>query len=147
MTKFEFKYEWLVSGNDAPEYRETMAMLELHVGNVNLMKNQDIWSKTIRESVLVSAYPLAIWLASSWWRLNWESLPKGARPSVEWRMAHELGTADHGFVWPQIIFASDCEAMQVWALPMDNGENQSVRYLKGIDSPTCIALSDHYRCD
>ena len=145
MTEFEFRCEWLVSGNDAPEYRQTMAMLELHVDKMNLMKNQDIWSKTIRESVLVSAYPLAMWLSSSWWRLIWEPLPKGPSPSVDWRMAHELGAADHGFVWPQIIFASDGEAMQVWALPMDEGEDQSVRYLNGIDSPAYIKLSDFKR--
>jgi len=64
MTKFKLTYEWLVAGNDAPEYNQTMAMIALHVGNVNLMKNQDIWSRTIRESALVSAYPLAVWLAS-----------------------------------------------------------------------------------
>lgn len=83
MTKFKFTYDWMVAGNDAPKYRQTMAMLQLHVDNVNLMKNQDIWSKTIRESVLVSAYPVAMWLASSWWRLIWEPLPKGFRPSVD----------------------------------------------------------------
>ena len=75
MTEFKFVHNWLTAGNDAQEYRDTMARLELHVANVNLMKNEDIWSRTITEPVLVSAYPLAMWLASSWWRLNWEPLP------------------------------------------------------------------------
>ncbi|MBI5589126.1 MAG: hypothetical protein HY881_01455 [Deltaproteobacteria bacterium] len=146
MTKFKFIYDWLVAGNDAPEYHQTMAMLALHVGDVNLMKNQDIWSRTIRESVLVSAYPLAMWLTSSWWRLNWEPLPAhGVRPSVDWRMAHELGAANHGFVWPQIIFASDCEAMQVWAVASSANDNQSVRYLNGLDIPASITLPDFQR--
>ncbi len=146
MTKFKFIYDWLVAGNDAPEYHQTMAMLELHVGNVNLMKNQDIWSRTIRESVLVSAYPLAVWLASSWWRLNWEPLPAhGVRPSVDWRMAHELGAANHGFVWPQIIFASDREVMQVWAVLLSDNDNQSVRYLNGLEKPASTTLTDFQR--
>ncbi|OQX17060.1 MAG: hypothetical protein BWK80_39755, partial [Desulfobacteraceae bacterium IS3] len=143
MVKFKFIYDWRVAGNDAPEFRNTMADLALHVGNVNLMKNEDIWSRTIRESVLVSAYPLAIWLASSWWRLNWEPLPApGFVPSVDWRMAHEPGAADHGFVWPRIIFASDCERMQIWAAPSGENENQSVRYLNGLDKPAFITLAD-----
>jgi hypothetical protein len=113
-----------------------MSDLALHVGNVNLLKNEDIWSRTIQESVLVSSYPLAMWLASSWWRLNWEPLParrRGDGPSVDWRMAHELGAANHGFVWPQIIFASDCEVMQVWAVPSGINDNQSVRYLNELE--------------
>lgn len=60
MAELKFVYDWMSAGNDSPEYRQTMAMLALHYGNINLMKNQDIWSRTIRESVLVSAYPLAM---------------------------------------------------------------------------------------
>lgn len=143
MNKFKFAYDWRTAGNDAPEYLHTMADLALHVNSVNLMRNEDIWSKTVRKSVLVSAYPLAIWLAFSWWRLNWEPLP--ARPSVDWRMAHEMGASGHGFVWPRIIFASDCEMMQIWAAPSNENENQSVRYLNGLETPAFITLADFQR--
>jgi Zn-dependent peptidase ImmA (M78 family) len=146
MTRLNFVYDWQVAGNDAPEYRQTMAALQLHVGTLNLMRNQDIWSRTIQESVLVSAYPLAMWLASSWWRLHWEPLPAhGVPPSVDWRMAHEMGAANYGFVWPQIVFASDSEVMQVWAVPLRAGDGQSVRYLDGLDMPASIALPDFQR--
>lgn len=138
--------DWLVSGNDSPEYRQTMAMLELHVGNTNLMKNQDIWSTTIHEFALLSAYPLALWLASSWWRLHWEPLPaRGVHPTVDWRIAHELGAANHGFVWPQVIFASDREVMQVWAVPSIADNNQSVKYLNGFEIPENITLPSFQR--
>lgn len=148
MNKLKFIHEWAAAGNDAPEYRDTMAMLALHVDHVNLMKNEDIWSKSIRESVLMSAYPLAMWLASSWWRLNREPLPAvhGARPSIDWRMAHELGAANHGFVWPRIIFASDGEAMQVWANASNTDDQQSVIYLNGLDKPASIPLTEFQRC-
>lgn len=143
MRKFKFVHEWRCSGNDAPEYFHTMAELALHIGNVNVMQNEDIWSRTIRESVLVSAYPLALWLASSWWRLNWEPLPRrGVRPTLDWRVAHELGAANHGFVWPQILFASDSEVMQVWAVATSANDNQSVRYLNGLDVPASIPIED-----
>lgn len=141
MDNFKFKYDWIDAGTDEPKYRQTMALLELHIGNVNLLKNHDIWSKTIHEFVLVSAYPLAVWLASSWWRLNWEPLP-AIYPSMDWRMAHELGAANHGFVWPQIVFASDREVMQAWAMPLNGNDNQSVRYLNGLEIPASIPLTD-----
>ena len=146
MTKFAFTHEWLAAGNDAPEFLHTTANLALHVGDVNLMQNEDSWSKTIRESVLVSAYPVAMWLASSWWRLNWEPRPaQGVRPAVDWRMAHELGASNHGFVWPQIIFASDGEVMQVWSVASSANGRQSVRYLNGLETPISIALADFRR--
>lgn len=146
MTNFKFTHSWRAAGNDAPEFINTTAMLALHVGKVNLMQNEDIWSKTICEDVLVSAYPLAMWLASSWWRLNWEPLPAHrVRPAVDWRMAHEMGAANHGFVWPQIIFASDSEVMQIWAVASNANSQQSVRYLNGLNMPSCITLTDFQR--
>ena len=67
------------------------------------------------------------------------------QPSVHWRMAHELGAADHGFVWPQIIFASDSEMMQIWAAVENGDDNQSVRYLSGLATPAFIRLVDFQR--
>ena len=144
MTDFEFAAEWCAAGNDAPEYYHTMARLALRVGNVNLMKNEDIWSRTIQKSVLVSAYPLAMWLASSWWRLNWEPLPAHS-PSLDWRMTHEMGAANEGYVWPQIIFASDWEAVKIWTPPSADDENQSVKYLNGLAAPASIGLNGFQR--
>ena len=141
MTNFEFLQEWLTVGNDKLEYRETMARLSLYVGNVNLMRNEDIWSRTIQDSVLISTYPLAIWLASSWWRLNWEPLPP-QKPCTDWRMAHELNTANHGFIWPRIIFATDSEVINIWAIPACENNNQSVKYLNGLTIPTSISLTE-----
>ncbi|MCP4402968.1 MAG: hypothetical protein GY801_37400 [bacterium] len=60
-------------------------------------------------------------------------------------MAHELGAADRGFVWPQIIFASDCDMMQVWAGLLNDNDNQSVRYLNGLETPAFITLADFQR--
>lgn len=134
---FQFKLDWLDSGNDAPEYKKTMAMLELSINGTKLTQHEDIWSQSIRDAVLVSAYPLAMWLASSWWRLFYEPLPgHNTKPTNNWRMNHELGAANHGFVWPQLVFASDYESMQVWALPSKASPNQSVRYLNGISDST-----------
>lgn len=140
MTGLKFALDWL-EPPDGAGHPNTMANLALHVGTINLMQNEDIWSRTVKESVLVSAYPLAMWLASSWWRLNWEPCPP-TRPDVDWRMAHEMGAANEGFVWPKILFASDLDVMQVWAEPSKAASQQSVRYLNGLDSPVSIRLQD-----
>lgn len=146
MTTFKLTHDWTAAGYDKPEIFHTMANLALHIGDVNLMQNEDIWAKTIRDSVLVSAYPLAMWLASSWWRLNFEPLPAhGVAPSIDWRMAHEMGAANHGFVWPKTLFASDCEVMQIWATPSNATPQQSVRYLNGLNTSASIKLTDFQR--
>jgi len=149
MTLFKFTHDWVAAGDDEPEILHTMTNLALHIDNINLMQNEDIWAKTIRESVLVSAYPLAMWLASSWWRLNFEILPPHVReqsPLIDWRMAHEMGAANHGFVWPTVIFASDGEVMKVWAKPSNGNIQQSVRYLNGLTQPISIQLAEFQKC-
>lgn len=121
-----------------PEVAATAALLSLTVDNVTLTRNQDIWAKTVRDNVFLSAYPLAMWFASSWWRLNHEPLPT-QQPGLDWRMAHELGAANHGFVWPRVVFIPDGEAIHVWAGPSVSAE-QSVQYLQGLDAPRMVPL-------
>lgn len=145
VTDFRFAYDWLSAGGGDPAFRETTAQLSLYVGNTCLTRNEDIWSKTVRDSVLVSAYPLAMWLASSWWRLNWEPLPKhGTRPTLDWRIAHEMGAANHGFVWPRILFASDGEFVSIWAEAAST-KGQSVSYLAGLDGQG-VHLDEFQQC-
>ena len=133
MKKLTLNFDWLPSGNNSPEIQQTMGMFGLQAGEVNLTENQDIWSQKICPTVLVSAYPLASWMASSWWRLLFEPLPARSKPSVDWRMAHELTASNQGFIWPRVIFASDTKSMQIWATSSDPANKQSVRYINGLD--------------
>jgi hypothetical protein len=130
MARLEFAAEWQSTGSGSAEQREASAFLTVRVGDAVVTRNEDVWSKTVRDSVLVSTYPLAMWLASSWWRLNWEPLPKqGMRPDAHWRMAHEMGAANEGYVWPHVVFASDNEMMQIWSTVPEPTHEQSVRYM------------------
>jgi len=132
---------WQTVEDPDPVLRESTGWLEIRVGGTALTRNEDVWSRTVRDSVLVSGWPLAMWLAHYWWRLNYEPLPYNNQlPAPDWRMAHELGAADHGYVWPRILFASDGEVVQVWAesLPMPG---QSVQYLAGLDGPQSVPLT------
>lgn len=120
-----------------------MCRLELKVGKHTLTQNEDIFSQTVSDSVLVSAFPLAHWFAASWWRLLSEPLPsRDSHPPSDFRMAHEIAAAGAGYVWPQALFATDREVMQVWAVPSRENEGQSVRYLNGLVSPASVSLTE-----
>ena len=118
-----------------------MGMFEFKVGEISLTRNEDTWSQTIRDTVLVSAYPLAAWMVFSWWRLLYEPLPPaGTSPSVSWRMSHEITAANQGFIWPRVILASDTELMQIWSTISSAVDQQSVRYINSLDQPLSINL-------
>jgi hypothetical protein len=143
MNHFQLSHQWTMAQTAELEELHTMCRLELKVGKHTLTQNEDIFSQTISDSVLVSAFPLAHWLASSWWRLLSEPLPsKASCPSSGFRMAHEIAAAGNGYVWPQIVFATDREVMQVWGLPSREGECQSVRYLNGLSTPVALSMAE-----
>lgn len=131
--------KWMSSASGEPEVTATAALFDMYVDNICLTRNQDIWAETVRDNVFVSAYPLAMWFASSWWRLNHEPLPT-KQPDHDWRVAHELGAANHGFVWPRVIFIPDGEAIHVWA-GTSMTPDQSVQYLQALETPRMITLS------
>ena len=135
MKKLNLNFDWFPSGNNSPEIQQTMGRFRFQAEDVNLTENKSIWSEEIEPTVLVSAYPLASWMASSWWRLLFEPLPARSKPSVDWRMAHELTASNQGFVWPRVIFASDTQSMQIWATSSNPADKQSVRYTNGLDHP------------
>jgi len=142
MTVLKLNCQWLQAGADAPPLRHTTGMLTLRVGPVCLTRNEDSWSTSVRDSVLVSAYPLALWIAGAWWRLCHEPLASRGAPALDWRMSHELGAANQGFVWPQIIFAADGETVHVWAKASPPNDAQSVRYLNDLLAPAAIPNAD-----
>jgi hypothetical protein len=137
-----FHQSWSSVGSGAPELATTLAQLKIHVGDLNLTRNENIFSQSIQDHVIVSSYPLALWMLQNWWRLLYEPLPTRNKPDVSWRMAHELGAANHGFVWPKILFASDSQNVQVWSSPSEANCQQSVRYISGINHPVSIPISD-----
>ena len=134
MADLRFDIEWLSYPDEDPKVGETTAQLKIHVDGFCLTRNEDLWSRTVRDSVVVSLYPLALWFASSWWRLNHEILPVdgGIGPGHDWRMRHEPAAANGGFVWPSLILAPDRDEMQIWAQPSQDQMQTSVKYLNGL---------------
>lgn len=143
MSDFTIRVNWMPPTTGDPEVSVTAARIDIRVDDVSLTRHQDVWTKAIRDDVFVSAYPLAMWFASSWWRLNDEPLPM-RQPSHDWRMAHELGAANHGFVWPRVILSTDGESMCIWAAASSD-TGQSVQYLQGLDTPRRVPLDTFQR--
>jgi hypothetical protein len=98
---------WEAAGQGTAEVLASTGRLRLQVGDINLTEHEDTFTRTIRQEVLVSAYPLALWLAANWWRLLHEPRPRERlRPSTEWRLAHEWPAANAGTIWPAVVLAS-----------------------------------------
>src|SRR6218665_1450478 len=76
MPKLRFTTDWQSTGSGPVEVRETSAFLTLHAGETVFTRNEDLWSKTLRDSVLVSTYPLASWLAGVWFAVVGVNLPQ-----------------------------------------------------------------------
>lgn len=134
--------QWESALHESAEVAQTSAMLRIVLGNDVVTRNEDEWAQTVRDDVRLSAYPLALWLASSWWRLRWEPLPTRT-PSIGWRMSHELRAAGHGYVWPRMLFASDGENVHAWAVQSRPDSKAPVRYL--IDTYCQIAAQSFER--
>jgi hypothetical protein len=88
-------------------------------------------SDSERDFTRVSLYPMAQWLAASWWRLRWEpdSSETASRPPANWGLSHDLAASGHGFLWPNLTFASDGEWMQLHVRPSSRQSQEPTRYL------------------
>ena len=128
--------EWLPPFRGTQEVGRTSATIQIHFGSENATRFEDAWSQSVQNGARVSAYPLALWLASSWWRIRWEPLPSwirlaadGISANVDWRMSHELPAAGFGFIWPQLTLASDGETIRVSCQRSPTVSSEPVRYL------------------
>jgi hypothetical protein len=121
--KFDFSASWTAVDSDP-----TAAHISLDVDGLNAFRAENRWSKSIDEAPHLSAFPLAMWLAQSWWRLRWE-LGGGERPDHGWRMAHELAAAGGGFLWPNLTLVSDGQNMSAVCERTPDDAAQMLRYL------------------
>lgn len=116
MSDFKITMSWTESDDDNIIFNNTTADLSINVGGTFLTQNINGWTKTVQDSILVSTYPLAKWFAYYWWRLENEYLILNDRkPDYNWRIAHEIGAVDNGYVWPKVLFASDGEFINIWS--------------------------------
>lgn len=145
MAEFRIDLDWRPYEETNRLLGRTSADLGIRLGERSLTLNYDEWVGAIRDRAYVSAYPLAIWLASSWWRIHHEALPARTRsnPSAEWRMRHEMASAGSGYVWPLMVFWSDRNAMNIRAeISSASTSDGSSRYLSRLSEPAAIRIED-----
>lgn len=119
-------FEWLGQDTaDGPD-EATFAAVEIRVGDRIATLVEDSFTKTVRSTVHISAYQMAIWLAFNWWRLRWE--PESDNPS--WRLSHELTAAGGGYLWPKLTFTSDGDSVLIQAKPSSPSKTEPIRYLE-----------------
>jgi hypothetical protein len=128
--------EWLPPFAGMEEVGRTSATIQIRFGSENATRFEDAWSQSVQHGARVSAYPLALWFASSWWRIRWEPLPSRIRlvqdeipADADWRMSHELPAAGYGFIWPQVSFASDGQGILVSCRRSPALSDEPIRYL------------------
>ena len=126
---FSISEDWISGDGEPEEVRHTSGSLRIRIGKQIATRIEDLWSKSVRYDVNLSAYPLALWFAGSWFRLRWEPFPN-ERPSIGWRMAHEMPAAGYGYIWPPLTFVSDGETVRITCRPTREAAIEPIRYLE-----------------
>lgn len=126
---FSIDFNWLARDHGSAVERVTLAELIISVGYCCVTELEDRITKTIRRGARLSAYHLAQWFAANWWRLRWEP----EKNTISWKMAHKIGAAGGGYLWPDVTFISDGGAVAIHARPMTATGGQLVRYLNSLD--------------
>ena len=99
----------------SPEEAATTGILSISANDTTLTEGLSFDDEVLRAGPLVSAYPLAEWLAWNWWRLRWEPTP----PQVNrhWAFAHRLSSIGGGYRWPNLELVSDGERVRLFSAP------------------------------
>ena len=127
------EFDWLNRDTGSELDRALAASIGVAVGEEYLTRLDDLVAKTVRNQILASASHLACWFAGNWWRLRWEPAPAGWSSDTDWRMAHCLAAAGGGYVWPNAIFASDGDSVEILAKPKSKAAPfEPVRYINDI---------------
>lgn len=131
-------FEWLERQIGSQIDREFFADLSLALGDEIITRIDDLSAKTVRNQMRGCAHQLATWFAMNWWRLRWEPEPVYGR-NADWRLAHSIAGAGGGYVWPNAIFASDGEYMEISMRPETlQVPYEPIRYINTIFGRTSV---------
>jgi len=115
--------------------RAFYADIGLMIGGDWLTLLEDVEAQTVRPHLRGCAYHLATWFAANWWRLRWEPEARSWREDADWRVAHSVAGAGGGYVWPNVLFASDGDSLAVASLPRTRVVAfEPIRYLNRIQA-------------
>ena len=109
--------------------RHFLAEIGIEAGGVTLTSSLQKSGKRGRSRIRVSAYDLAAWFVTNWWRLRWES--EGAGHS--WEMSHRMGAVGNGYLWPDIEISGGQDTVRVQATPLTAEPVSQFRFLESLD--------------
>ncbi len=135
MTAFQVKTNWKNLFEESPEVCNTSGFMQIFFNGKNITQNTNIESAETFDDALLSAYPLASWIAASWWRLLYETEPPKAKQGIynsSWQIAHCLPFADYGFVWPPALFSSDGSDITAICYQHEPKKYEPIRYISEI---------------
>jgi hypothetical protein len=103
MSSLTLDFEWIdPAGAKGEELRATWARLEISIGTTAITSLIDYESRGIRNSVYLSLYPLAEWLATHWWFLFHEVATPGRSTSDQYDSRHNIRYGAEGFAVPSL---------------------------------------------
>ena len=145
--KIEFsKFQHIPDIGPEPEAL-TVGKLKISAGETLLTELFDhLISPPVRQSgPSVSAYPLAQWLATNWWRLRCETMPDDEDPDTDWWMSHQMTDAGYGYLWPVIVIWRQDDHLMTQALPTTD-RHSHIQYTGANDAePIAISLESFDR--
>ena len=94
----------------------------------HLFQVYDELKNSVSPNVHLSAYSVAVWILTNWWRLRWEPY---RTDSDTWEHAHSLASIGNGFAWPPLTICGDGEFIQLNMAPELSADVAAVRYLRG----------------
>jgi hypothetical protein len=131
--QLKIECKWLGRQTGSAMERSFYADIGLAVGRDWLTLLEDLEASTVRNHLRGCGYQMATWFAANWWRLRWEPETRDWSKDVGWRVAHSLAGAGGGYVWPNVVFASDGDSLAVASLARPRAASfEPVRYLNQV---------------
>ena len=114
MTQISFNADWLdVSGVNGAELADTWASLRIQAGDSIITKVIAPDTNEVRDSVFVTLYPLAEWLATNWWFLSYEAADRVELGDMDVHRRHGLAAAGDGYAYPNLDIRSSGDHVRV----------------------------------
>lgn len=116
--------EWLECPSAEPEIFATFGKLYFAHGNIEFTSHRN--GASYCSAAYLPAYPLALWIVQSWWRLFYELRPSSN--TYEWSATHCMRFAGDGFLWPDVWLQTDGAFMDILARPYVADEEEPIEY-------------------
>lgn len=96
-----------------PELGATWSSMKIEVGSKVVTRINDVRSRSVRNEILVPAYPLAEWIVTHWWFLMNEPRTPAKNRSDDFDSRHFLDSVSDGYAFPKLQMVPMGEVVQL----------------------------------